>query len=504
MQLQVSQDDARLMLWKRAWNAFQLIAATVLVAVAYYAGTWLGHALVFPQTTIILIWPPNAILLAVLLLTPTQRWPWWLFAAATTHLLIYTPLGVPFWQQAIQIGHSLAVVLVVASILRRFAPDAQWFATLRGVRVFLGTVASVTMIAAVGSSAVAVAFGLAGDFWQMWAQSSLSNMLACLTILPAMLMLAHNGPAWLAESSRTRILEAVTLGLLLFCSGAIVFGLLKAGPASGTLIRFGILPLLLWTAVRLGPGGFSLALTLVMYVAIWNMSLGNGPYVRASPEQNVLNMQSEFLAFAAPLLLLAALIAQHRRDQATLLQLNSQLEDRVAARTAELARTNADLAITKTMPKLRAAIERRAEQLRQAGEAAAWRAVAEVVGKVQPGDTAVVAAAEVKVARYRTVGRLQIDTQRRELWFDTQRISVTPIEYTIMASLAETAGAVFSYGELVQRTHAIALSEREAYGLLRTHVRNLRHKIERSYLVSVRGVGYMLDATGDATSGVQN
>lgn len=156
------------------------------------------------------------------------------------------------------------------------------------------------------------------------------------------------------------------------------------------------------------------------------------------------------------------------------------------------------------LARVAAAIERRAEQLRQAGEAAAWRAVAEVVGKVQPGDTAVVAAAEVKIARYRTVGRLQIDTQRRELWFDTQRISVTPIEYTIMASLAETAGAVFSYGELVQRTHAIALSEREAYGLLRTHVRNLRHKIERSYLVSVRGVGYTLDATGDATSGVQN
>ena len=149
--------------------------------------------------------------------------------------------------------------------------------------------------------------------------------------------------------------------------------------------------------------------------------------------------------------------------------------------------------------RVQAAAERRAERLRQAGEAAAWRAVAEVVGKVQPSDSAAgLAVVETKVVRYRTIGQLQIDTQRRELWFDTQRIQVTPIEYTIISSLAEMPGSVMGYGDLVQRTHAIALSEREAYGLLRTHVRNLRHKIERSYIVSVRGVGYMLDASGEA------
>ena len=157
------------------------------------------------------------------------------------------------------------------------------------------------------------------------------------------------------------------------------------------------------------------------------------------------------------------------------------------------------------LERVAAAAGRRAEWLKQAEEAGAWRAVAEVVGKMQPSSAlATGAPAEEKTERYRGVGRLQIDTQRHEVWFDGQTIAVTPIEYTILNVLAETPAAVVTYGALAQHTHGIMLSEREAYGLLRTHVRNLRHKIERSYLISVRGVGYMLDAPDRAEDDVQS
>lgn len=147
------------------------------------------------------------------------------------------------------------------------------------------------------------------------------------------------------------------------------------------------------------------------------------------------------------------------------------------------------------LDRVAAAATQRTERLTQAEEAAAWRTVSEVVSKVQSNNVlAVRDPASVKVKRYYRVGRLQIDTQRREVWFDGQRIAVTPIEYTILFALAQTPAIVVTYGELGFYTHGTHLSEREAYGLLRTHIRNLRHKIARSYLVSVRGVGYMLDA----------
>src|SRR2546430_11576909 len=50
-------------------------AATLLaVAVAYYVGAQLGFILRFPPTTPSVLWPPNSILTATLLLTPVRRW----------------------------------------------------------------------------------------------------------------------------------------------------------------------------------------------------------------------------------------------------------------------------------------------------------------------------------------------------------------------------------------------------------------------------------------------
>jgi DNA-binding response OmpR family regulator len=140
------------------------------------------------------------------------------------------------------------------------------------------------------------------------------------------------------------------------------------------------------------------------------------------------------------------------------------------------------------------AASRREERLKQAEEAAAWRAIVEAVGKVQQSGAPPEAAPAARPQRYRAVGQLQLDTQRHEVSFDGQPVTVTPIEYTILSILTETPGVVVTYGALVRHTHGISMSEREAYGLLRTHVRNLRHKIERDYLISVRSVGYMLDA----------
>src|SRR2546422_11371310 len=55
----------------RGWSP----AVTLLaVAIAYYVGAELGFILRFPPTTPSVLWPPNSILTATLLLTPVRRW----------------------------------------------------------------------------------------------------------------------------------------------------------------------------------------------------------------------------------------------------------------------------------------------------------------------------------------------------------------------------------------------------------------------------------------------
>src|SRR2546426_12001582 len=71
-------------------------AATLLaVAVAYYVGAQLGFILRFPPTTPFVLWPPNSILTAALLLTPVRRWGLFLLAAPPADLAPEVPVVPP-------------------------------------------------------------------------------------------------------------------------------------------------------------------------------------------------------------------------------------------------------------------------------------------------------------------------------------------------------------------------------------------------------------------------
>jgi DNA-binding response OmpR family regulator len=95
--------------------------------------------------------------------------------------------------------------------------------------------------------------------------------------------------------------------------------------------------------------------------------------------------------------------------------------------------------------------------------------------------------------RYMRVGQLHIDTYRHEVSFAEKPLHLTPTEYMIVACLAATPGRVVSYGDIVRSIRGYEIEESEAHELLRTHIRNLRRKVDRRYVVSVYAVGYMLD-----------
>ena len=75
--------------------AVQIIGAAVLVAVAYYLGARIGEQLRFLPVTTSVLWPPNAILTAALLLTRPRRWWIYLLAALPAHLLGCCPPRAP-------------------------------------------------------------------------------------------------------------------------------------------------------------------------------------------------------------------------------------------------------------------------------------------------------------------------------------------------------------------------------------------------------------------------
>ena len=63
------------------------------VGLAYYAGAKFGFALTFPPNPVSILWPPNAILMAGLLLAPLRAWPVILAAVLPAHLFVELKRG---------------------------------------------------------------------------------------------------------------------------------------------------------------------------------------------------------------------------------------------------------------------------------------------------------------------------------------------------------------------------------------------------------------------------
>ncbi|MDH7473977.1 MAG: response regulator transcription factor [Anaerolineae bacterium] len=97
------------------------------------------------------------------------------------------------------------------------------------------------------------------------------------------------------------------------------------------------------------------------------------------------------------------------------------------------------------------------------------------------------------------IGGLVIDIYKHAVTLEGQLINLTPTEFDTLVALARKTGRVMSCAELVKEVQGYECDEREARGVIKTHISHLRQKLEPDpanprYLVNVRGVGYMLTA----------
>ena len=67
----------------------------LLVGTAYYLGAQIGFKLNFPGTPLSVFWPPNAILMAALILTPKRQWWLYLLAILPAHVFVQWQNSLP-------------------------------------------------------------------------------------------------------------------------------------------------------------------------------------------------------------------------------------------------------------------------------------------------------------------------------------------------------------------------------------------------------------------------
>lgn len=96
------------------------------------------------------------------------------------------------------------------------------------------------------------------------------------------------------------------------------------------------------------------------------------------------------------------------------------------------------------------------------------------------------------------VGPLKIDTTRKEVSREGQKIEMTAKEYALLEYLARHAGAVLSRSELSE--HVWDMNFDPTSNVVDVYIGYLRSKIDKPFgsqlLKTVRGHGYMLDVEG--------
>ncbi|HEX2523987.1 MAG TPA: MASE1 domain-containing protein [Terriglobia bacterium] len=310
------------------------VVLCILAAVYILAGKiGLQLAIFHPSATP--VWPPTGISLAAFLLLGYWVWPAIFVGAFAVNVTTAGSIGSSL---GIATGNTLEG-LVGALLVNRFANGRNSFArqgdTLKFV--LLAALFSTTVSATIGVTSLSL--GGYAD-WQryavIWITWWLGDVVGALIVTPAIVL-------WASEHtlnwSRSQLVEiGVSLPLLCLVTW-IVFQSSQAMTGPNYPLAFLTLSILIWVAVRLGPRETVTAILLCAGIAIWGTLQGSGPFARGNPHESLLLLQAFIAVIAVTALLLAVGVAERRRAEQELDELNRSLERRIQDRTSTLQAT---------------------------------------------------------------------------------------------------------------------------------------------------------------------
>ena len=326
----VSFDDAGIQSQPRTLNSFstsfewRLVVIALWVFAGYYLGCKIGFALTLRPHPVSVLWPPNSILVAALLLTPPRVWGFVLLAAFPAHWAAQLQSHVPPLMILCWFISNSCEALIGAGLTRYLVGGPIRFTTLRNVGIFCLCVVFVGPFLSSFLDAAFVVWNNWGEdtYWQLIRIRVFSNALAALIVVPLIVTWSTTGIQSLRTGQLSRYLEACALfvGLLLL-SYAVFY---KFGSGADSALLFLPLPFLLWAAVRFGFLGASTAISVVSFLAIWSAAHRHGPFSGGPPEQDALSIQIFLIVLAIPLLFLATVIEERRTGETVLRESESR------------------------------------------------------------------------------------------------------------------------------------------------------------------------------------
>jgi signal transduction histidine kinase len=289
-----------------------------ILALAYFGAGKLGLSLASLNASASPVWPPAAIAVAGLLLLGHRAWPAIFIGAFFVN--ITTAGNIPT-SLCIALGNTLEAV-AGAWLVNRFAGGLHAFDRAQDVFKFaLAAVAACVISPTLGLTSLAFA-GFAdwenyGAIWTTWWLGDLSGVL----ILTPVLILWGINPRRRFDPSRDY--EVGVLLVLMVLLSEIVF---SGWVSMSAPIAFILGPIIAWMAFRLSQRETATGIFLLSVIAIWGTLHGWGPFVRPTPNQSLLILQSFNVLTTITAIALAAGMSERRRAEAAIEQQRATVE----------------------------------------------------------------------------------------------------------------------------------------------------------------------------------
>ncbi|MDR7376605.1 signal transduction histidine kinase [Rhodoferax ferrireducens] len=309
------------------------------VTLLYVATAKAGLLLAVVGHTVTLVWAPSGIALAALLAYGYRM----AFGVAIGAFIANAWSELPLAAAAgIAAGNTLEA-LAGAFLLLRLAGFRNALDRRRDVfaLILLAAVCATMLSAFVGVATLSLGKVIAaGDYATVWLKWWLGDMMGVLVAAPPLLV-------WLSRTrprlSPAKAFEACCLAVALTAVSLNIFGAPELAVQGFYPASLAVFPFIIWGALRFDQWGASLVTLIVSLLAVWCTTHGTGPFVVAEPVDSLVRWCAFAIVLAVTGLLLAASVAEQRRAQVELKSSHDQLEQRVLARTRDLAQTNIDL-----------------------------------------------------------------------------------------------------------------------------------------------------------------
>ena len=298
----------------RVWNTrksispLQTVIFVCLVAALSYLAPKLEGALILHPRTIWPLWPGCALLVPVLLLVPRRTWPILIPMGFLSFALYDLQAGVPLRSIAWFIAADTVQVLIAALCLTYFFGETPQLDSVEALAKYLCFAVILAPFTAAFLSAPGIA---SGGYWNGWGISFFSEVLAFLTLTPVALSWISKGRSFVRKSPSYHVEAAMLfagLGLLSYLSFTASIG------SNWPALLFSLVPFLLWAALRFGSLGISSAMIIVAFLSIWGAVHGRGPFLDRVPLGSMFSLQLFLICTAAPFMVLAGLVEEHKSD----------------------------------------------------------------------------------------------------------------------------------------------------------------------------------------------